>query len=305
MVTPHVLENDVWQVGLLPGTGMSTAFGRIRRGGSFVDLMRPTAEASYGKPSDCASFLLVPWSNRVAEGRFVFRGREHQLRRNGADGSAMHGIVREYPWDVVLAERARFVARFDSRRHANAPTPFPFSCEAEFRLDGARFSNRLVLKNESGEAFPAGLGHHPYFERTFAGEGDDVRIEIPCDEYFPLEACLPTGEPLPVDALLDFRAMRPLTPEMKIDECLTGRRPGAPVRLAYARSGLSVSLELDPLFENVVVYVPQGKRDFAIEPVTNANDGFNLYERGVRNSGVFVLEPGEERSASFVLSVEN
>jgi len=30
MSTLHILENDVWQVGFLPDTGMSTAFGRIR-----------------------------------------------------------------------------------------------------------------------------------------------------------------------------------------------------------------------------------------------------------------------------------
>ena len=34
------------------------------------------------------------------------------------------------------------------------------------------------------------------------------------------------------------------------------------------------------------------------------NDGFNLFERGVAGSGVFVLDPGETRSASFSLVLE-
>src|SRR5262245_25928935 len=109
MTTPHILENDIWQVGLLPPTGMSTAFGRIRRGGTFVDFMRPTPEGAYTKPSDCASYLLVPWSNRVNDGRFTFRGREHRLRVNAADGSAIHGIAREYPWEVAQGDRNRLV----------------------------------------------------------------------------------------------------------------------------------------------------------------------------------------------------
>jgi aldose 1-epimerase len=53
----------------------------------------------------------------------------------------------------------------------------------------------------------------------------------------------------------------------------------------------------------MVVYVPPGKSYFAVEPVTNANDGFNLFERCVRGSGIFVLEPGEERAASLALVV--
>jgi aldose 1-epimerase len=117
-------------------------------------------------------------------------------------------------------------------------------------------------------------------------------------------ACIPSSEPVPVDARVDFRAMRPLEADMAIDDCLTGRRAGAPVRFAYPRSGLAISLEADALFENMVVYVPPGKSYFAVEPVTNANDGFNLYERKIRGSGVFVLEPGEERAATFALVVE-
>ena len=49
---------------------------------------------------------------------------------------------------------------------------------------------------------------------------------------------------------------------------------------------------------------PKGALE-VLKAVTNANDGFNLYERGIRGSGVFVLEPGEERSATFVLKLES
>jgi aldose 1-epimerase len=41
-----------------------------------------------------------------------------------------------------------------------------------------------------------------------------------------------------------------------------------------------------------VLFVPRGKDFFAVEPVSHANDGFNLLARGVPGSGVQVLEPG-------------
>src|SRR5262249_9667661 len=129
----HLLDGDVWQVGLLPATGMSTAFGRVKRQGGMVDFMRPTAEGSYGRPSDCASFLLVPWSNRVTDGKFPFRGKEYRVGVNAPDGSAIHGFGRDHPWQVESADGARLVASFDSRRHDARGFPFAFSARAEFR----------------------------------------------------------------------------------------------------------------------------------------------------------------------------
>jgi aldose 1-epimerase len=315
-IEPHVLENETWQVGLLPSTGMSTAFGRVkhppsgaratgpRPSGAFLDFLRPTPQAAYDKSSDCSSYLLIPWSNRIKDGRFAFRGKEHRLKVNAGDGSAIHGMARDYPWQVEHSDRQRLVARFDSRNHEESIFPFAFSARAEFRLEAARFIATISAKNEDTQPMPAGLGHHPYFQRAIASEGDNVRLEIPCAEYFELEASIPSGAPVAVDSRLDFRAKRPLDPDAKLDDCLTGRIAGAPIRFAYPESGLALSLELDPIFENVVIYVPPRKTYFAVEPVTNANDGFNLYDRGIRGSGVFVLEPGEERAASIAFRVE-
>ena len=72
----------------------------------------------------------------------------------------------------------------------------------------------------------------------------------------------------------------------------------------YVQSGAEMSLHFRPAAFHRGTYVPQHHDYFAVEPVTNANDGFNLFAKGIRNSGVFVLEPGEERSASFSLTVE-
>jgi aldose 1-epimerase len=41
-----------------------------------------------------------------------------------------------------------------------------------------------------------------------------------------------------------------------------------------------------------------------VEPVTNANDGFNLFENGIEGSGVFALAPGEQRGGVFTLVQE-
>jgi aldose 1-epimerase len=42
-----------------------------------------------------------------------------------------------------------------------------------------------------------------------------------------------------------------------------------------------------------VLYTLEDRPFVAVEPMTNANDGFNLLAQGIEGSGVFVLEPGE------------
>jgi aldose 1-epimerase len=302
-VEPHVLHNEWWQVGLLPGSGMSTAFGRIAQNGTFVDFMRPTPAESYGSSSDCSSYLLAPWSNRVKNARFRFRGKDHQLEPNFPDGTAIHGVVKGFPWRVEAGDGTSLVGTFDSRHHPLVNFPFAFAARAEFQVDGRRFTTRFTLENTDAQPMPAGFGHHPYFQRTLTGEEDHVELQIPCSEHFELVGCIPGAPPVAVDPRVDFRTMRRLG-ERHIDDCLTTRAGEEPVRFRYAQSGVAVSLHFDPLFATVVLYVPQNHTYFAVEPVTNANDGFNLYDKGIRNSGVFVLEPGEERSASFVLAIE-
>jgi aldose 1-epimerase len=299
---PHVLENDLWQVGILPPTGMSTAFGRIKLRGTWVDFMRPTPPEGYGRASDCASFLLVPWSNRIKAGLFRFRGKDYQLKVNAADGTAIHGATRNQSWEVERSDRGRMVGSFDSRKNPDTNFPFPFTTRAEFRLDGPAFVNTISVKNVGTESMPAGFGHHPYFQRVLSGTTDGAMLEVPCNEYFELDMNIPKGPPLPVESRIDFRKMRPLS-MVHLDECLTGRVPGAPIRFSYSESKLNVNMECDPLFEQIILYMPVEKPFFAVEPITNANDGFNLHDKGVRGSGVFVLEPGEEKSATFVLRV--
>ncbi len=300
----HVIENNVWQVGILPETGASVAFGRVRRGGAWLDVMRPTPAESYHLSAACASYVLIPWSNRIRAGVFRFRGVEHRLRIDTKDGNAIHGVARDFGWKIEAADGTSIELSFRSGEHANINFPWRFSARVRYWLEGERFLTATTVKNEDGAAFPAGFGHHPYFVRNLAGRADDeAQVEIPCRRYFVLEKCLPSAGPVPIVAGLDFRTLRNLGP-MLIDDCLTGREAGKPVRIIYSRGGLALRMDCDALFENIILYAPPGKPFFAVEPVTNANDGFNLFEQGIAGSGVFVLEPGQERSGTFSLKVE-
>ena len=68
------------------------------------------------------------------------------------------------------------------------------------------------------------------------------------------------------------------------------------MRFVYPEA--TIHMVADLLFEHLIFYAPPGQNFFAVEPVTNMNDGFNMYAKGVTGSGVFVLEPGQEQTAT-------
>jgi aldose 1-epimerase len=298
-----VLGSERWRIGVLPEVGASLAFGQIADDDGWVDLLRPTPVEARSQSLDCSSYVLAPWSNRVRDGVLRFEGRTWQLRKNEAQVGAIHGTAMEFSWRVVSYDSSALVLEFDSASVVGANFPWTFLASVRYAVAGATFSVATTLRNTSCEPFPAGFGHHPYFQRTLAGAADEVRLQVPASAAFKLHRGLPDGPPVALEPRLDFREMRPLGTD-QLDDNLTARDAGAPIRFLYPRSRREIHLKADSLFSSLVLYVPQnGLSYFALEPVTNANDGFSLYERGVPGSGVFVLEPGEERLATFTLEV--
>lgn len=297
----HVVANDHWRVGVLPGTGASLAFGQVHLGEGWVDVLRPTAPSGLRVPPRCASYVLAPFSNRVREGALRYGGRTWQLRRNAGDGTAMHGAALEFEWDVVAAADDALTLRFDAGAVVGANFPWRFVVEVTYALEGSRFTTRTVLTSTDDEVFPAGFGHHPFFRRALdGGQESEVRLEVPCEAAWPLEAGLATGPAGPVPPHADHRSLRALD-GVFVDECLTDRVPGEPVRMQWPRSGLEVSLHADDVFRHVVLYAPRRRPFFAVEPVTNANDAFNLLADGVPGHGLVELAPGEALTGTFHL----
>jgi aldose 1-epimerase len=127
-------------------------------------------------------------------------------------------------------------------------------------------------------------------------------LTVPCDGEFVLTNTLATGAPTPVRLEVDFRQPRPL-PAETLDHVLTARQFGEDTVLDYPASGVKVAMSADTIFNHVLLFAPTGKPFYAVEPMTNVNDGFNLYEQGIAESGIFVVQPGETVQGAVRLTV--
>ncbi len=301
-----ILDNDHWRILVDPDCGVGIRFGEARAEaeGAWLPVLPDARETSTGL--EMASFLMAPYSNRIRSGRFTFRGSRHRLR-NG-DIHAIHGDVRHRPWRVSEVGQAYLVAVFvwEEQQEPNAVNwPWPFDMTLTLELDGPIFRHGVTLTNRADEPAPAGFGFHPYYNRSLSRAGEPVRLYAPVRGVFPDSdlRCIPAGPPEPPAPSADFSGERPLDPDNDMDLCAAGWSGNA--RIAWPESGLTLHCVASEVFSHLVLFNPPGKPWFAVEPVTHANDGVNLLERGVPDHGVRVLEPGDTLAGHVELHLQS
>jgi aldose 1-epimerase len=273
-----------------------------RRGGAIAAfrkgdraLLRPAGKTFVrrGDPRLAACFPLVPFSNRIADGRFRFGGRIYRLDRNfPPEPHAIHGHGWQNPWEVAEASPSRAELTF---RHAVSGTPFDYRARQVFVLRENGLEVALEVTNVGDGPMPAGIGLHPYFPRT-----EDVTLRARLDHvWLPDERKIPQQR-VTLPAAWNFARGLRLAP-LDLDHCFGGWDGRA--ELHWPETDLTLVIEAAPPFRHLVIYVPPGQDFFCIEPVSHVNDGFNLVERGVEGTGVRVLAPGETLGGTIRLRV--
>ncbi len=304
------LRSDRWEVDVLPGTGAALAAGRIRTAdGVWRDLLRPMPRSRRGDPERAASFPMLPWSNRIDAGVLPFAGRTWQLQRNGADGTAIHGALRQAPWTVAERDEGGVLLEAAAADMVGVNFPWLFAARVGYALAGDSLEVTTTLRNEDRVPFPAGFGHHPYFRRSLVPVGCAMPYEpgqpllrIGANAGYVLHGGLAVDAAGAIPPRADFRVERRVS-VLHVDDVLTDRTPGPLATLRYADPDVTVTLEADEAYSHVVLYVPRGRSHLAVEPTTHVNGGFALYAAGVPGTGVVVLEPGQEMTARFRVTV--
>ncbi|MCL3862637.1 aldose 1-epimerase family protein [Actinotalea sp. K2] len=161
--------------------------------------------------------VLVPWPNRIRDGRYVFDGVERQLDITEPQrGTALHGLAMWQRWHVVTEGSALDAAHTQGRATTLelrlAPSggyPFDLLVRVTYRLTVDGLHVRTVATNLGSSTAPYGVGFHPWLS---PGEGslDDCAVRLDASTRVTVdERLLPTGT-IPVDGVYDLRAPRPM-----------------------------------------------------------------------------------------------
>jgi aldose 1-epimerase len=238
--------------------------------------------ASIASVSDCASFPLIPFSNRIRNGRFSFHGTPYQIPVDKRDARfTNHGHTRHLPWEVVGATLDALTLRY--RQLAPGPSwPFPFTAEQVFSLTPDCLTLRARLRNDDTGPAPAGIGFHPYFTRL---PGTKLSFSADClwetDEVdIPVRSETPAGR---------FDFANPKALEAKLINHAYGGWDGA-AEIKHP-SGLTISICAGGAFDHLILFTPEEKDFFGFEPVSHRPDGVNPV-RDARDAGMVILAPG-------------
>lgn len=282
-----------------------------RRSGALVQFSRYGVDFCPGRGEQArrASYqgsILLPFVNRIADGRYRFDGRIHQLSVNEPrTATALHGLADRAVWNATYLSSTECLLSLPIRPFPGYP--FCVDVSARYLLDplGLRIDWHAV--NVGGEPVPLGLGFHPSL-RLPNGSPKDWLIKFGAEQRMSVDSSrlLPTGL-VPVDASpYDFRSGA-YSQDAFYDHAYTGLpveqtengfahrawlsdREGNLVKMSWSTSLPWVHLHI-PLVQ------PEGLENVVLEPQTSPPDAFNS---GV---GLVVLQPGESFQAWCRISV--
>jgi len=274
-----ILHADGLEAGLKPHAGGALTHFCDLSGPEPVDLFR-RGKAGSDDPLDSAGFPLVPFCNRVRDGRFSFRGREVVLPRNmPGQKHPLHGQGWRSSWRVLEASGSFAQIAF---QHEARDWPWTYHSRMTVMLKARGLEVVLACRNLSDEPMPCGLGLHPYYPCDAETVLDTRVTEVWTvdDEIMPVAKAPANGR----YGLKDRKVCG-----QGLDNGYEGWSGTAVLRWPNRGRGLKLTSEA----RRFQLYSPEEGGLIAAEPVTNANAALNHPEEEWEALGLWILQPNE------------
>jgi aldose 1-epimerase len=275
-MTGLTLRSDELEADIVPSIGGGLAAFRWRG----RDVMRPASAATLAvaDPLGLAMFPLVPWSNRIALGWFQQDGQDVALPRNFGDHPhAIHGHGWQRPWFVAGSSESSTVLIYE---HSADAWPWAYRAQLHYELTARGLEIRLSVENLAETAMPAGLGLHPYFQRT-----PKMQVHARLDGWWETDAEVMPTRYEACEVRTDWSGL--LQEGRTIDTVFTGWDGSA--RLVWPEADLELQMTASSAARWLVIYAPQSDAIICLEPVTHPTNALNQSGQ----PGIKLLKPGE------------
>ena len=236
---------------------------------------------------------LIPWPNRLADGRYSFDGRDYQVPlTEPSSQTAIHGFMRWRNWKVLAHEAARVVVGDVLRPREGYPFCLDVRIAYELDDDGLRVTTTAT--NVGDNIAPWACGAHPYLS---AGGGliNAAVLEFAAVSRIDTDARqLPIGDVAVAGSPYDYSTARTIG-DTAIDYAFRHVERDADGR-AWVRltgvDGRCAQLWCDASYPFVELYTGdtlaphQWRRGLGVEPMSVPPNAFATGENVLR------LEPG-------------
>jgi aldose 1-epimerase len=249
---------------------------------------------------------LIPWPNRLADGRYSFDGVEHQLALTEPERhNAIHGLLRWRNWAAVERSADRVVMGI--RLHPMTGWPFPLELSISYTVGEDGLTVETRARNLGRTACPFGSGQHSYLS---PGEGllDDCTLEAAGSVRIVVDQDreLPVGREPVEGSEYDLSRPRRIG-SLQIDHAFCELRRDT-AGLAWVRltgsDGRTASLWCDQSYPLLQLYTgdtlaePRRRRGLGAEPMTCPPNALQSGE------GIVRLEPGETHASRWGVGLD-
>jgi aldose 1-epimerase len=285
-MTSIFLTNSVAKVEISPKLGGSILAYDVKLHNQFVPILRKTNKVKSVLESSC--FPLIPYSNRIKHGQFNWQNKRITLTLNHLpEKHSIHGHGWQLPWDVTDKTDTSLTLQY---HYQTAEWPFSYSAQQTFKLDDKVLEVELSIINTSNTAMPAGLGLHPYFSLT-----NKSYVNSSIDKMWAVD-----DENIPTKLVDGPKSINSQTGMIikgsNLDNVFTGFVGSATVTWPEWQAKANITTSSNCKF--MVLYSPDDKDFFCLEPVTHCTNAINMANNDVKNTGIEYLKPQQKITVS-------
>ena len=248
-------------------------------------ILRPWNGVDCKDPFTLASNILVPFSNRISGGGFVWDEVFYEIEPNLNDEACpIHGDGFQRSWEVKQKTLDSVTLQLNNGHIG----PFIYRAEQLFRLQEDSLKINFKLINLGSEALPFGFGFHPWFPRNkqtkLQFEASHVWLED--EQYLPKELIKVSN-----GSHWDYSSAKML-PAQWLNNAWLGWQGEAKITQGSAFKSVTISASSN-LNCAIVHSVDENSDFFCFEPVSHAVDAHNLPNL----PGLKILKPGQSINA--------
>ncbi len=290
-----LIQDGAFEAEVDPSLGGALLNFREKGAQGWVEWLRPA-------PKNCTDVLqsacypLVPFSNRIAQGRFNWRGKSITLPPNfPPEPHAIHGHGWQSVWDVK--EQAANCVELSLGHDADA-WPWGYEARQEICIRGGALNITLSLTNRSADPMPAGIGLHPFFPRTAM---TSIKAKVGAIHLNGPDG-LPTKSQTQHPAIGSLCAGDDLA--SGLDNVFQDWDGRAVIR--WPNEGRSLTMTAGDPLHHLVIFTPNDQNFFCVEPASHLNGAFGKTSReAAADDGLVELGTGESITAEVIFNPDS
>ncbi len=234
---------------------------------------------------------LSPFPCRIDEGIYFFNNKEYKFQNKFRDGSAIHGLLFQKPFEVIdeMADEkmASLILKYEYKKD-DAGYPFDYQCEIRYLLKPDNILKiDTVVSNLSNTEIPIADGWHPYFRlgnnvnecMLRFNKGDMVEFN---------DKLIPTGKLISYNLFNESTLLN----DVFLDNCfIPAQKNGEAICEIYNPiNKLKISFFTNGSYPYLQIFTPDDRKSIAIENLSGAPNCFN------NKMGLTLLQPRHSKT---------